>query len=139
VAVRTRLKGLSEQDVRVLTEVGTHPGRPAGQDLEVRCRAGLDHDARAWAAAAGVPLQALLAGGLTVFGVDTNDNHCAAWRLDRHGDAIAITARFAAEGPRPASDARPRRRKEDSEELPRESITAACIDSRIRLIPIPCS
>jgi hypothetical protein len=75
--------------------------------LEVRCRAGLDHDARAWAAAAGVPLQALLAGGLTVFGVDTNDNHCAAWRLDRHGDAIAITARFAAEGPRPASDPAP--------------------------------
>ncbi|MER7685846.1 IS200/IS605 family accessory protein TnpB-related protein [Streptomyces sp. NPDC097610] len=49
VAVRTRLKGLSGADVRVLGEVGRHLGALAGRDLTARCAAGVGHDAAAWA------------------------------------------------------------------------------------------
>jgi IS605 OrfB family transposase len=50
VTVRTRLKGLTAQDERVLCEVGAHLGSLAGRDLKVRCEAGTAHDADRWAA-----------------------------------------------------------------------------------------
>ncbi|MCA2221750.1 IS200/IS605 family accessory protein TnpB-related protein [Nonomuraea aurantiaca] len=49
VAVRDRLKGLTAQDEQVLRRVGAHLGVLASRDLAVRCRAGLEHSAQAWA------------------------------------------------------------------------------------------
>jgi IS605 OrfB family transposase len=49
VCIRTRLKDLSDTDVRVLREVGTHLGQLAATDLAERARDGLDHDKTAWA------------------------------------------------------------------------------------------
>ncbi|WNZ09357.1 IS200/IS605 family accessory protein TnpB-related protein [Streptomyces sp. 11x1] len=48
-AVRTRLKGLSTGDEKVLRVVGGHLGALASRDLKARCRDGVDHCAQAWA------------------------------------------------------------------------------------------
>ncbi|WP_408964408.1 IS200/IS605 family accessory protein TnpB-related protein [Nonomuraea angiospora] len=50
VAIRDRLKGLTDQDETVLRLVGTHLGALASKDLAVRCRDGLAHVADRWAA-----------------------------------------------------------------------------------------
>ncbi|MEV4865898.1 IS200/IS605 family accessory protein TnpB-related protein [Streptomyces ossamyceticus] len=50
VAVRDRLKHLTEQDETVLRLVGDHLGTVASRDLKARCAVGLDHDAEGWAA-----------------------------------------------------------------------------------------
>ncbi|MCA2224597.1 transposase [Nonomuraea aurantiaca] len=49
IAVRDRLKGLTARDEQVLRRVGAHLGVLASRDLAVRCRAGLEHSAQAWA------------------------------------------------------------------------------------------
>lgn len=49
VCIRTRLKGLTDTDVRVLSEVGAHLGRLAAADLAERVRDGLAHDSQTWA------------------------------------------------------------------------------------------
>ncbi|MEV1241618.1 IS200/IS605 family accessory protein TnpB-related protein [Nonomuraea sp. NPDC049750] len=49
MAVRDRLKGLTARDEQVLRRVGAHLGVLASRDLAVRCRAGLEHSAQAWA------------------------------------------------------------------------------------------
>ncbi|GAA2926821.1 MULTISPECIES: transposase [Streptomyces] len=49
VAIRTRLKHLSDEDEVVLRLVGGHLGMLAARDLKARCAAGLEHDAEAWA------------------------------------------------------------------------------------------
>ncbi|MGR4849725.1 IS200/IS605 family accessory protein TnpB-related protein [Streptomyces sp. LARHCF252] len=49
VAIRTRLKHLSDEDEVVLRLVGGHLGMLAARDLKTRCAAGLEHDAEAWA------------------------------------------------------------------------------------------
>ncbi|MGW2565146.1 IS200/IS605 family accessory protein TnpB-related protein [Streptomyces sp. NPDC001537] len=50
VAIRTRLKGLTPADEKVLCLVGDHLGSLASRDLATRCRAGLEHSADTWAA-----------------------------------------------------------------------------------------
>ncbi|MDG4857038.1 transposase [Streptomyces sp. T-3] len=50
VAIRDRLKHLTDEDERVLRRVGEHLGRLASADLKGRCANGLDHDGDAWAA-----------------------------------------------------------------------------------------
>ena len=50
VAVRTRLKHLTERDEDVLWLVGAHLGSLAATDLKVRCSDGLEHDRGTWAA-----------------------------------------------------------------------------------------
>lgn len=49
VATRTRLKGLSTQDERVLRLVGAHLGSLAAGDLRSRCVDGLAHCSQRWA------------------------------------------------------------------------------------------
>jgi IS605 OrfB family transposase len=49
VCIRTRLKGLTDQDEAVLGQAGAHLGRLAGADLLARVRAGLGHDKGGWA------------------------------------------------------------------------------------------
>ncbi|MER5794553.1 IS200/IS605 family accessory protein TnpB-related protein [Streptomyces sp. NPDC001980] len=49
VSVRTRLKGLTVGDEKVLRLVGDHLGSLASRDLRARCAAGLDHDSGQWA------------------------------------------------------------------------------------------
>lgn len=49
VAIRTRLKGLTVADERVLRLAGAHLGSLAGRDLKARCAAGLEHSSQAWA------------------------------------------------------------------------------------------
>ncbi|QYX80620.1 transposase [Streptomyces akebiae] len=49
VAVRTRLKGLSPGDEKVLRLAGGHLGSLASKDLRARCRDGLAHSGQAWA------------------------------------------------------------------------------------------
>ncbi|MEV6774071.1 hypothetical protein AB0N05_36100 [Nocardia sp. NPDC051030] len=49
VTIRTRLKGMTDTDERVLRAVGAHLGSLAGTDLARRCRDGLDHSSTAWA------------------------------------------------------------------------------------------
>lgn len=49
VCIRTRLKGLTDTDVRVLRKVGAHLGRLATADLAERVQDGLAHDKEAWA------------------------------------------------------------------------------------------
>ncbi|MDX3041142.1 hypothetical protein PV383_28700, partial [Streptomyces caniscabiei] len=49
VAVRTRLKGLSPGDEKVLRLAGGHLGALASKDLKARCRDGLEHSGQAWA------------------------------------------------------------------------------------------
>ncbi|MFK0105586.1 IS200/IS605 family accessory protein TnpB-related protein [Streptomyces sp. NPDC091217] len=49
VAVRTRLKGLTGEDEKVLCLVGDHLGSLASRDLKARCAAGPDHDSEQWA------------------------------------------------------------------------------------------
>lgn len=49
VCIRTRLKGLTEADVRLLREVGAYLGRLAAADLAERVRKGLVHDKEDWA------------------------------------------------------------------------------------------
>ena len=49
VAIRTRLKGLTPQDDRVLRLVGSHLGSLASGDLKRRCAEGLDHSTGTWA------------------------------------------------------------------------------------------
>ncbi|MEU9021961.1 IS200/IS605 family accessory protein TnpB-related protein [Actinomadura sp. NPDC048394] len=50
VAVRDRLKGLTEQDERVLRLVGAHLGSLCARDLKARCADGLEHGPDGWAA-----------------------------------------------------------------------------------------
>ncbi|WP_255205863.1 transposase [Actinomadura sp. BRA 177] len=50
VAVRTRLKGLTSADERVLRAVGAHLGSLAARDLKARCADGLNHGADRWSA-----------------------------------------------------------------------------------------
>jgi hypothetical protein len=47
--IRTRLR-VNAVDAEVLRQLGIHLGRLANTDLAVRCRSGLDHDKRHWAA-----------------------------------------------------------------------------------------
>ncbi|MFF4508456.1 IS200/IS605 family accessory protein TnpB-related protein [Streptomyces sp. NPDC001401] len=49
VAIRTRLKGLSAGDEKVLRPVGDHLGSLASRDLKARCAAGPEHDTEQWA------------------------------------------------------------------------------------------
>lgn len=49
VAIRTRLKGLTPEDVEVLRAVGAHLGMLASGDLKRRCADGMDHSADTWA------------------------------------------------------------------------------------------
>ncbi|MGP4013063.1 IS200/IS605 family accessory protein TnpB-related protein [Streptomyces sp. 4N124] len=49
VAVRTRLKGLSAGDEKVLRLVGDLLGTLAARDLKARCAAGMEHGAGRWA------------------------------------------------------------------------------------------
>ncbi|MFJ9559573.1 IS200/IS605 family accessory protein TnpB-related protein [Streptomyces fuscichromogenes] len=49
VTVRTRLKGLTGEDEKVLCLVGDHLGTLASRDLKARCAAGPDHDNKQWA------------------------------------------------------------------------------------------
>ncbi|MGW7422059.1 hypothetical protein ACWGJB_18690 [Streptomyces sp. NPDC054813] len=49
VAIGTRLRGLTSEDVKVLCLVGDHLGSLASSDLKARCAAGLDHDSEQWA------------------------------------------------------------------------------------------
>jgi IS605 OrfB family transposase len=49
VAIRTRLKGLSAGDEKVLRLVGDLLGSLASRDLKARCAAGPDHDTERWA------------------------------------------------------------------------------------------
>ncbi|MGW3130532.1 IS200/IS605 family accessory protein TnpB-related protein [Streptomyces sp. NPDC001123] len=48
VTVRTRLKGLTGEDEKVLCLVGDHLGSLASRDLKTRCAAGPDHDSKQW-------------------------------------------------------------------------------------------
>ena len=50
VAVRTRLKPLTERDEKVLRAVGTHLGSLAAADLKARCVDGSGHDRHTWSA-----------------------------------------------------------------------------------------
>lgn len=50
VAIRDRLKHLTDVDDKVLRLVGEHLGRLASLDLKNRCADGLDHDSDTWAA-----------------------------------------------------------------------------------------
>ncbi|MFE2991021.1 hypothetical protein [Streptomyces sp. NPDC059262] len=50
VAIRDRLKHLTDVDDKVLRLVGAHLGQLASLDLKARCADGLDHNADAWAA-----------------------------------------------------------------------------------------
>ncbi|MFJ5034194.1 IS200/IS605 family accessory protein TnpB-related protein [Streptomyces sp. NPDC088560] len=49
VAIRTRLKGLTAGDEKVLRLVGDLLGTLASRDLKVRCSAGLEHNSELWA------------------------------------------------------------------------------------------
>jgi IS605 OrfB family transposase len=49
IAIRTRLKGLSAGDEKVLCLVGDLLGSLASRDLKARCAAGLEHDTEQWA------------------------------------------------------------------------------------------
>ncbi|MFI1731383.1 IS200/IS605 family accessory protein TnpB-related protein [Streptomyces acidicola] len=49
VAVRDRLKHLTDEDEKVLRLVGGHLGALASRDLKARCTAGLEHDTEQWA------------------------------------------------------------------------------------------
>jgi hypothetical protein len=49
VAIRTRLKGLTSEDDKVLRAVGAHLGTLASRDLKRRCAEGLDHSTGTWA------------------------------------------------------------------------------------------
>lgn len=86
VAVRDRLKHLTEQDEQVLQLVGCHLGSLAGADLKVRCAAGLGHDGEQWAArkrALTGPSSSRWAGSITKA---THD----LWGLARRGQAAHI-------------------------------------------------
>jgi hypothetical protein len=48
VAIRTRLKGLTAGDEKVLRLVGDLLGSLASRDLKARCAAGLEHDSEQW-------------------------------------------------------------------------------------------
>ena len=50
VAIRTRLKGLTADDDKVLRAVGAHLGSLASKDLKRRCADGLEHSTQTWAA-----------------------------------------------------------------------------------------
>ncbi|MFI1852077.1 IS200/IS605 family accessory protein TnpB-related protein [Streptomyces sp. NPDC020480] len=49
VAIRTRLKGLTTADEKILRLVGDLLGSLASRDLKARCAAGLEHDSERWA------------------------------------------------------------------------------------------
>ncbi|MFI7017080.1 IS200/IS605 family accessory protein TnpB-related protein [Streptomyces sp. NPDC050164] len=49
VAVRTRLRGLTPEDEKVLRLVGAHLGSLASKDLKARCMEGLEHSTESWA------------------------------------------------------------------------------------------
>ncbi|WP_236050358.1 hypothetical protein [Nonomuraea cypriaca] len=49
VAIRTRLKGLTPEDDKVLRLVGAHLGSLASKDLKQRCAEGLEHSTDTWA------------------------------------------------------------------------------------------
>ncbi|MBO2436230.1 transposase [Actinomadura nitritigenes] len=79
---------------------GTEWGDRVEADRAVAYRIHLDVERGRWyvtaswqrAAVPVVPLQAALARG--VIGVDTNADHFAAWRLDRHGNPVGNPKRF---------------------------------------------
>lgn len=50
VSVRDRLKYLTGEDEKVLRLIGAHLGSLASKDLKARCRDGLEHSTRTWAA-----------------------------------------------------------------------------------------
>ncbi|MEV1049822.1 IS200/IS605 family accessory protein TnpB-related protein [Streptomyces sp. NPDC049887] len=50
VAIRTRFKGLTADDDKVLRAVGVHLGSLASKDLKRRCADGLEHSTETWAA-----------------------------------------------------------------------------------------
>ncbi|MFH8926472.1 IS200/IS605 family accessory protein TnpB-related protein [Streptomyces pristinaespiralis] len=86
VAVRTRLKGLTPEDEKVLRLVGAHLGSLASRDLKARCADGLEHSAESWAARkrelTGVS-SSRWAGSITKA---THDQ----WALARRGQAAHI-------------------------------------------------
>jgi IS605 OrfB family transposase len=86
VAVRTRLKGLTPEDEKVLRLVGAHLGSLASKDLKVRCLEGLGHSGESWAARkrglTGVS-SSRWAGSITKA---THDQ----WALARRGQAVYI-------------------------------------------------
>ncbi|WP_409474748.1 IS200/IS605 family accessory protein TnpB-related protein [Streptomyces sp. HC307] len=49
VAIRTRLKGLTPEEDKVLRAVGAHLGALASRDLKRRCMDGLEHSTDTWA------------------------------------------------------------------------------------------
>ncbi|MEU6195516.1 IS200/IS605 family accessory protein TnpB-related protein [Streptomyces sp. NPDC047061] len=49
VTVRTRFRGLTSEDARVLCLVGDYLASLASRDLKTRCAAGPDHDSEQWA------------------------------------------------------------------------------------------
>ncbi|KPI12582.1 hypothetical protein OK074_8904 [Actinobacteria bacterium OK074] len=55
VAIRDRLKHLTDVDDKVLRLVGEHLGRLASLDLKNRCADGLDHNSDTWAALCAGP------------------------------------------------------------------------------------
>ncbi|MGI5327760.1 IS200/IS605 family accessory protein TnpB-related protein [Actinomadura nitritigenes] len=79
---------------------GTEWGDRVEADRAVAYRIHLDVERGRWyvtaswqrAAVPAVPMQAALARG--VIGVDTNADHFAAWRLDRHGNPVGNPRRF---------------------------------------------
>ncbi|MET7635773.1 IS200/IS605 family accessory protein TnpB-related protein [Streptomyces sp. NPDC005499] len=124
VAVRERLKHLTPEDEWVLRAIGAHQGALASRDLKTRCADGLEHGADSWAARPHrsepgrglphppdtgrgrwyltaswqrpviqtIPLETARARGMV--GVDTNADHFAAYRLDRHGNPVGEPHRF---------------------------------------------
>lgn len=86
VSVRTRLKGMTLSDERVLREVGAHLGRLASSDLAARVRDGLDHDKHSWAdrkRAVTAVSSARWAGSITKF---SNDQ----WSLARRNQLAQL-------------------------------------------------
>ncbi|TMR94705.1 IS200/IS605 family accessory protein TnpB-related protein [Nonomuraea basaltis] len=92
VAIRTRIKGMSQRDEEILWEAGTLLGRLAAADLKARCRYGTGHDKHAWAErkrALTVLSSARWAGSITKA---SNDQ----WALSRRNQAAFIAERRAA-------------------------------------------
>jgi hypothetical protein len=81
VAVRDRLKSLTQQDEKVLRLVGAHLGSLASRDLKARCADGLEHSTHTWAARK----RELTAGSSSRWaGAMTKATH-DQWALSRRG------------------------------------------------------
>ncbi|MET7693036.1 IS200/IS605 family accessory protein TnpB-related protein [Streptomyces sp. NPDC005483] len=86
VAIRTRLKGLTPEDEKVLALVGAHLGSLASKDLKARCMDGLEHSTESWAARKRdltAESSSRWAGGITKA---THDQ----WALARRGQAAHV-------------------------------------------------